>query len=341
MQKTLVRRGHELATPELQRARLAELGVTPFEQTIGRPLAAGRPEVLQINVGRRCNQVCAHCHVDAGPDRTEVMSDGVVEACLALLKPGAFQAIDITGGAPELHPRFSEIVERAAASGVRVMHRCNLTAIRLPAYRHLPGLFARNQVEIIASLPVLAQACTDSQRGSGVYDESIDSLRELNELGYGKEGSGLLLDLVSNPIGAALPTGQAELEAQFREQLRREYRIEFNRLLTITNMPISRFLEWLHDKGKLEDYMQLLVDSFNPGTVDSVMCRTTVSIGPDGRVFDCDFNQMLEVPSALPSILDLPPEQFLERLEGRSIRTGEHCYGCTAGAGSGCQGAIA
>jgi radical SAM/Cys-rich protein len=341
MQKTLARRGHELAAPELQRARLSELGLTQFEQTTGHPLEAGRAEVLQINVGRRCNQVCAHCHVDAGPDRTEVMSDEVVEACLAMLEGGTFEAIDITGGAPELHPRFSEIIERAAASGVRVMHRCNLTAIRLPAYRHLPGLFARNKVEIIASLPVLAQACTDSQRGSGVYDESLDSLRELNELGYGREGSGLLLDLVSNPIGAALPTGQEELEAQFREQLRREYGIEFNRLLTITNMPISRFLEWLHDKGKLEDYMQLLVDSFNPGTVDSVMCRTTVSIGPDGRVFDCDFNQMLEIPAALPSILDLPPEQFLERLEGRSIRTGEHCYGCTAGAGSGCQGAIA
>ena len=341
MQKTLSRREHDLADPARQRARLAELAIPAFEERTGGPLLAGRAETLQINVGRRCNQVCAHCHVDAGPDRTEVMGDDVLDACLDLVETGAFTFLDVTGGAPELHPRFAELVERAAASGVRVMHRCNLTAIRLPAYRHLPELFARCKVQIIASLPAIAQACTDVQRGDGVYDASIESLRELNALGYGQEGSGLLLDLVSNPIGAALPAPQEELERQFREQLREQFGIEFNRLLTITNMPISRFLEWLDEKEKLESYMGTLVDAFNPCAAEAVMCRTTVSVGPDGRVFDCDFNQMLDVEAEVPSILDLPAAEFVARLEGRKIRTAAHCYGCTAGAGSGCQGAIA
>jgi radical SAM/Cys-rich protein len=340
MQKTLMRREHDLADPARQRARLAELDITAFEERAGGPLIAGRAETLQINVGRRCNQVCAHCHVDAGPDRTEVMSDEVLEACLALLESGAFGVLDITGGAPELHPRFTEMVERAAASGAQVMHRCNLTAIRLPAYRHLPELFAKHRVQIIASLPALAQACTDSQRGDGVYDASLESLRELNELGYAREGTGLILDLVSNPIGAALPAHQDELEVQYRTQLRDEFGIEFNRLLTITNMPISRFLEWLDEKDKVEPYMSMLVDAFNPGAAGAVMCRTTISVGSDGRVFDCDFNQMLDVRADAPSILELPATEFMDRLEGRKIRTGAHCYGCTAGAGSGCQGAI-
>jgi radical SAM/Cys-rich protein len=340
MPTTLKRRAHALADPERQRARLAELQVPGFAERIAGGLRAGSLEVLQINVGRRCNQICAHCHVDAGPDRREVMGDEVLDACFALLETGAFPVLDITGGAPELHPRFEEIVERGARAGVEVLHRCNLTAIRLPAYRHLPQLLARHRVRIIASLPALAEACTDSQRGTGVFTDSIASLRELNELGYGEKDSGLVLDLVTNPIGASLPGEQSALEAEFRQKLDDGFGIRFNQLLALTNMPVSRFLEWLDASDQLEPYMQTLVDAFNPCAAAAVMCRSHVSVGWDGRLFDCDFNQMLDLEADAPSVLNLDPAALVASLRSREIRTGAHCYGCTAGAGSGCQGAV-
>ncbi len=345
MQKTLLRREHELADPKRQIEHLQQLGLPRFDAKLSAcelsPLHATALDTLQVNVGRRCNQMCSHCHVDAGPDRKELMSDVVLEACLELLASGGFRALDITGGAPELHPRFAELIERAAASGVHVMHRCNLTAIRLPAYRHLPQLFADNGVEVIASLPALQAVKTDRQRGEGVFDESIVSLRELTTLGYAKPDTGLLLNLVTNPVGAFLPADQASTERDFRTRLREGYGIEFNHLFTITNLPISRFLEWLEDSGNLADYMTRLVNAFNPTAAGAVMCRSMISVGPDGRIFDCDFNQMLEIEAAAPSILDQDPEFLVQALQEREIRTAEHCYGCTAGAGSSCGGAVA
>lgn len=345
MQKTLARRAHDLADPARQLGHLEALGLPEFaariEQAGIAPLRATGLDTLQINIGRRCNQVCAHCHVDAGPDRTEIMSDAVLEACLDLLGAGDFRALDITGGAPELHPRFAELVARASAAGVRVMHRCNLTAIRLPAYRHLPGLFAEHRVEVIASLPALQPRKTDRQRGDGVFGESILSLRELNALGYAAEGTGRVLNLVTNPVGAFLPADQASQEREYRQRLRDEHGVEFDRLFTITNMPISRFLEWLEESGNLADYMTRLVNAFNPAAVPGLMCRTQVSVGPDGRLFDCDFNQMLEIGARAPSILDRPADEIARILATRSIRTARHCFGCTAGAGSSCGGAVA
>ncbi|RKZ15292.1 radical SAM protein [bacterium] len=345
MQKTLLRREHELADPKRQIEHLQQLELPRFDAKLSAcglsPLRATALDTLQVNVGRRCNQMCAHCHVDAGPDRKELMSDNVLEACLALLATGGFRALDITGGAPELHPRFAELVERAATSGVHVMHRCNLTAIRLPAYRHLPQLFADNRVEVVASLPALQAVKTDRQRGEGVFDDSIISLRELNELGYARPDTGLLLNLVSNPVGAFLPADQASMERDFRSRLREDFDIEFDHLFTITNLPVSRFLEWLEDSGNLVDYMTRLVNAFNPAAAGAVMCRSMVSVGPDGRIFDCDFNQMLEIEASAPSILEQEPGVLVQALQGREIRTAEHCYGCTAGAGSSCGGAVA
>ena len=345
MQTTLSYREHELSDPVCQRQHLVDLGLPRFEARLAdnglSPLHATHLDTLQINVGRRCNQVCAHCHVDAGPDRKEVMSDAVLEACLDLLEAGGFRALDITGGAPELHPRFGELISRAAATGAHLMHRCNLTAIRLPAYRHLPGLFAEHRVEIIASLPALQSRKTDRQRGEGVFDESILSLQELNALGYARPGTGQILNLVTNPVGAFLPGDQASLEKEFRQRLGQDYDVEFDHLFTITNLPISRFLEWLEESGNLQDYMTRLVNAFNPVTAVGVMCRSMISVGPDGRIFDCDFNQMLEMTAGRTSILDMAPDELADQLRTRRIRTGEHCYGCTAGAGSSCGGAVA
>jgi radical SAM/Cys-rich protein len=331
---TLHRRAHPLADPAAQRRLLAGLPFPRFAATLAAgglgPLhTAAQVEVLQINVGRRCNQACRHCHVDAGPDRAEVMPPEVVEACLALLERAAIPTLDITGGAPELHPAFDAIVRRARGMGRRVIDRCNLTITLLPNYAYLPAFLAEQGVEVIASLPHYALAATDAQRGDGVFVQSIEALRRLNALGYGHPGSGLELNLVTNPVGAALPQPQAALEAEWRRELLARHGIVFSRLFTLTNMPISRTLEQLAADGELERYMELLVRSFNPATVEGLMCRTTLSVGWDGRLFDCDFNQMLDM--ALPQTIgDVTPEA----LAGRVIRTGAHCYACTAAAGS-------
>jgi radical SAM/Cys-rich protein len=341
---TLQKRGSALASGAAQRARLAELELPrsfegALESSALWPLRPIRLEILQMNVGKRCNQTCRHCHVDAGPDRKEVMPREVVEAVLCFLERSRIPALDITGGAPELHPDFREIVVRASWLGAHVMHRCNLTAVLLPNYTDIPSLLAEHRVEVIASLPYFQARETDAQRGEGVFEESIESLRRFNALGYGK-GTGLVLDLVMNPVGTFLPGNQSALERRWKGEMRRRYEIEFDRLYTITNMPISRFLEFLEERGKTEEYVAMLANAYNPAAVAGVMCRNTLSVGWDGRLYDCDFNQMLdlEVESSAPRTIF---DAGLAALEGRSITVGPHCFGCTAGAGSSCGGAVA
>jgi radical SAM/Cys-rich protein len=341
---TLNRRGATLAGGAAQQARLAEIPTTrTFESALADagvwPLRSGRIEILQMNVGKRCNQTCRHCHVDAGPDRTEVMPRDVVEAVLRFLTRARVGTLDITGGAPELHPDFREIVVRAAASGAHVMHRCNLTAVLLPNYADIPALLASHGVEIVASLPYFQGRETDAQRGAGVFEESIESLRRLNALGYGT-GGGLLLNLVTNPVGTFLPGNQHELEIRWKGEMRRRYGLEFDRLYTITNMPISRFLEFLDERGQTEEYLTRLVNAFNPAAAAGVMCRNTLSVGWDGALYDCDFNQMLDLPVGAAGPRTIFDAERVA-LEGREVRVGPHCFGCTAGAGSSCGGAVA
>ncbi|MDQ3606320.1 MAG: arsenosugar biosynthesis radical SAM protein ArsS [Gemmatimonadota bacterium] len=342
---TLQKRRAFLASGDAQRALLARASLAEsFEEALeGAGLYPLRPtgiDILQINVGKKCNQTCRHCHVDAGPDRNEMMPDAVVDACLRVLESTDIPILDITGGAPELHKRWREIVIRARAAGKHVMDRCNLTITLLPNYRYLPEFFAEHQVEVVASLPHYRSKQTDTQRGDGVFEESITALRRLNALGYGKGGTGLVLNLVTNPVGTFLPGDQQALEKEWKRQLLRLYGIEFNRLYAITNMPISRFLEFLAESGKLEEYMERLVTAFNPAAAAGVMCRNTLSVGWEGTLYDCDFNQMLELPvsaQAPRSIFDF--DRAL--LESREIVLGPHCFGCTAGAGSSCGGAVA
>ena len=344
---TLARREHPLARAEAQRDRLDELRERfDFARHLADaglwPLRAVGLDTLQINVGKLCNQTCAHCHVDAGPDRREIMDDEVLEACFALLIDGGIGTLDITGGAPEMHPRFREMVARAAGAGKHVMHRCNLTAILLPRFADIPELLAEHRVEIVASLPYYMPKQTDRQRGEGVFDKSIVALRRLNELGYGR-GAGLTLNLVTNPVGAFLPANQASLERDWRRELERRYDIVFDELYTITNMPISRFMEFLDESGNLEGYMARLTAAFNPAAAEGVMCRSLVSVGYEGTLYDCDFNQMLEMPVEIGSgqvnVVDSDPRELAAHLARRRIATAAHCFGCTAGAGSSCGGA--
>jgi radical SAM/Cys-rich protein len=343
---TLQRRGAALANGDAQQRLLAGIRLPRrFDEALADhgllPLRALGIDILQINVGKRCNQTCRHCHVDAGPDRAEIMPRDVVEAVLAFVEAHRVPALDITGGAPELHPDFREIVGRARTAGAHVMHRCNLTAILLPNYADIPELLAANRVEVIASLPYFQARETDAQRGEGVFDESIAGLRRLNELGYGRQPD-LPLHLVTNPVGAFLPGDQAALEVHWKGEMERRWGITFDRLFTITNMPISRFLEFLEQKGRTADYMTRLVNAFNPAAAAGVMCRRTLSVGWDGRLYDCDFNQMLEIAvgDGLPDTIFRALERA-DLLRARVIEIGPHCFGCTAGAGSSCSGAIA
>jgi radical SAM/Cys-rich protein len=303
------------------------------------PLRADGIGTLQINVGKRCNQSCAHCHVDAGPERTESISRAHLERCLELLAQSDIDTVDLTGGAPEMHPDFRWFVAECRKLGKKVMDRCNLTILVAHGkYADLPEFFAEHRVHVVSSLPHYAASRTDGQRGEGVFDDSIRALRRLNEVGYGRPGSGLLLDLVYNPSGAFLPDGQDALEAEFKRQLERRHGIVFDRLYCIANMPISRFLDYLLESGNYTTYMERLAAAFNPSTVSGLMCRNTLSVGWDGRLYDCDFNQMLDLP-----VVDGP--DHLDRfdttaLQNRSIVVNQHCYGCTAGAGSSCGGAV-
>ncbi len=298
-------------------------------------------EIFQINIGKLCNQTCAHCHVDAGPDKKEEnMSRETLEKCLEIIKTHRIKKVDITGGAPEMNPHFRWFVEQCTQAGAKVMNRCNLTIIVAnPKYYDLPQFFAQNGVEVISSLPYFSKSRTDNQRGDGVFEDSIKALQMLNEVGYGKPGTGLDLHLVYNPSGAFLPGDQASLEGEFKRQLKRKYNIEFNSLFAITNLPISRFLEYLIESGNYASYMEELINAFNPSTLDGLMCKNTLSISWDGYIHDCDFNQMLDlkVQSKIQHIDDFN----LARLEDRNIVLNQHCYGCTAGAGSSCGGEIA
>ncbi len=303
------------------------------------PLRATGIEIFQINVGKLCNQKCRHCHVDAGPDRTEQMTRETAEACIRALELTDAPTVDITGGAPELNENFRYLVDASKALGRHVMDRSNLTVLLLRSQSDLARFLADREVEIIASLPYFLAERTDAQRGAGVFDKSIQALKLLNRLGYG-QGGALRLNLVYNPTGAFLPGDQDALEREFKRELDRRYGIRFDRLYAITNLPISRFLDYLVESGNYERYMERLVNAFNPAAAAAVMCRNTLSIGWDGQLYDCDFNQMLDetVSFGAPThIRDFVPEL----LENRRIVTGLHCYGCTAGAGSSCGGTTA
>ena len=340
---TLQKQHAPLASGAEQRATLATVPLArSFKEALAQsslyPLRATGVDILQINVGKKCNQTCRHCHVDAGPDRTEMMPRDVMEKCLEVLATTDIPTVDITGGAPELHPDFREFVARSHAIGKHVMDRCNLTILLLPNYSDLPEFFAEHQVEVICSLPHYRAKQTDSQRGEGVFDESIEALHRLNAVGYGKPDSGLVVNLVMNPVGAFLPGNQASLEREWKRELEHRHGIVFNNLYTITNLPISRFLEWLEESDNLEGYMTRLVNAFNPGAAQGVMCRNTLSVGWDGQLYDCDFNQMLELGLAGDgprSIMDFD----IAQIRHREIVVGPHCFACTAGAGSSCGGA--
>ena len=304
-----------------------------------RPLKATGITVLQLNVGKLCNQTCRHCHVDAAPDRTESMSRETAALCIEALAKSEIPTVDITGGAPELNQNFRWLVEQARRLQRHVMDRCNLSVLLLPAQADLAEFLAAHQVEIVASLPYYKVQQTDAQRGDGVFKKSIEGLQRLNQLGYGRPDSGLVLNLVYNPVGAFLPPKQDAIESQFRKELHKHHGIEFNRLYTITNMPISRFLEFLVESGNYDGYMERLANAFNPAAAAGVMCRYTLSVAWDGTLYDCDFNQMLNLPvdqRAPRHIRDFNPLA----LNDRSIVTGNHCYGCTAGPGSSCGGSV-
>jgi radical SAM/Cys-rich protein len=307
---------------------------------IGRwPLRSAGLETLQVSVGKLCNQTCCHCHVDAGPTRTEIMTRETVEQVVGILRRYSIPKLDITGGAPELNPNFEYLVREARVLGRHVMDRCNLTVFYVAGKGYLPEFLRDQQVEVIASLPCYLEENVDAQRGKGVFLKSIEALQWLNRLGYARPGTGLILNLVYNPIGPSLPPAQKALEDAYRQQLGERFGIVFNNLYTITNMPINRFLTDLVQHENYERYMELLVKTFNPATVEGLMCRTLLSVSWDGTLYDCDFNQMLNMPinHGLPQhIRDF--DAYV--LASREIRTGSHCFGCTAGSGSSCTGAV-
>jgi radical SAM/Cys-rich protein len=316
--------------------------MNPFEQILAKHslhLRRDATRVLQINVGKKCNQTCEHCHVNAGPARTEIMTRETLDRVLDWLDQTSIPIVDITGGAPELNPNFRYLVERVKRGAVprHVMDRCNLTILFEPGQEDLASLLAAHEVEIVASLPCYSVENVDKQRGSGVFDKSIRALQLLNRLGYGTKPQ-LKLNLVYNPVGAFLPGAQSELEAAYKAELKAQFGIVFNQLYTITNMPISRFGTFLRHSGQWDEYSQLLLNAFNPGAVQGLMCRETISVGWRGEVYDCDFNQMLNMQcrNGKPLHLwDIDADAIAEL----PILTGSHCFGCTAGAGSSCGGA--
>ncbi len=311
-----------------------------YEMISEGPLCAEDIEIFQINLGKMCNQVCKHCHVDAGPDRREIMSKEIMELCLTILRDSDIPIVDLTGGAPEMNPEFKWFVSQIKKLDKHVIVRSNLTILEANGFEDYAQFMAANKVEIVSSLPYYKSGFTDRQRGEGVFAKSIDAMKHLNSLGYGKTETGLVFNLVYNPAGAFLPPAQENLEKEYKRELKNNYGIEFNNLYTITNMPISRFLDYLLSSGNYEEYMEKLIHSFNPAAAMNVMCKYTLSVGWDGQLYDCDFNQMLElnVDHGAPNHL----RDFDEtKLKKRQIVTGQHCYGCTAGGGSSCGGATA
>ncbi len=350
MIKTLKTTSHKLSDPSYQLEVLNNHSKTLRQQPKFAdklkeidlyPLKPTGIEIFQMNVGYMCNMTCKHCHVDAGPDRTEIMTRETFEYCLNALKNSDVHTVDLTGGAPEMNPHFRWFVEEVSKLDKKIIVRSNLTILTTaPKYRSLPEFFARHGVEVTCSLPFYNKSRTDRQRGEGTYDKSIEALKKLNQLGYGKKDTNLELNLVYNPVGAFLPGGQEALERDFKRQLNRKHEITFNNLYTITNLPISRFLNFLLESGNLEEYMERLVTAFNPAAAEGVMCRDTISIGWDGTLYDCDFNQMLEMPveESSPGHISEWNESLLN---DREIRINQHCFGCTAGAGSSCGGETA
>ena len=336
---SLVSRASPLASAAQQLQVLQRIPVPDFGTKLT-PAAVG---IFQINVGKLCNMTCRHCHVDAGPDRrAEMMSRETVELCLAALDRTTAGTVDITGGAPELNPHFRYLVEQCVSRGKRVIDRCNLTVLLTGPCRDLPEWFAERGVEIVCSLPHYRKRNTDLQRGDGTFEKSIEALQRLNAVGYGQGNPRLRLTLVHNPAGAYLAGDQASMEREWKVGLKANHGVSFDALIALNNMPISRFLEWLESSGNLQAYMETLVNAYNPATVPGLMCRNTLSVGWDGRLYDCDFNQMLELDARYAGgtpahIRDFDPA----RLAARSIVTARHCFGCTAGAGSSCGGAIA
>ena len=348
--KSLKATGHQLAQTQkqldlLQSGPFKEGELPLFKDKIAQtgqfPLRAKTLEILQINLGYMCNQVCAHCHVDAGPDRKEIMTKETMQQCLDVIAQTGAHTLDLTGGAPEMNPDFRWFVEAASAAGIKdFIVRSNLTIIRAnKKYHDLPEFFAKHGVHVVSSMPHYTQGKTDKQRGDGVFNASIEALKMLNKVGYGMPGNDLKLDLVYNPSGAYLPGDQAALEKDFKKALAADFGIQFNALFAITNLPISRFLDYLVASGNFEDYMYALVDAYNPAAVAGVMCTNTLSVSWDGYLYDCDFNQMLglKVASKARHIKDYDTSL----LEGREVVISQHCYGCTAGAGSSCQGTVA
>ncbi|MFN5170569.1 MAG: arsenosugar biosynthesis radical SAM (seleno)protein ArsS [Cyclobacteriaceae bacterium] len=349
--KSLHARHHQLANQQRQ-VEILDNGVfkegrlPTFKSKISAighfPLRPAALEIFQVNVGYMCNQVCKHCHVDAGPDRQEVMTRETMQQCLDALVQSKIKTLDITGGAPEMNPNFRWFVAEAHQAGVaEIIVRSNLTIlVANPKYNDLPDFFKANGVRVCSSLPFYNAGKTDRQRGEGVFADSIKALKMLNAVGYGHEGSGLLLDLVYNPVGAFLPGDQKALERDFKHELEEHFGITFNNLFTITNIPISRFLDFLLESGNYEEYMEKLVNAFNPAAVPGVMCRNTISIDWQGNLYDCDFNQMLGL-RVDDRVVRHVRDFNVRDLENRDIVVSQHCFACTAGAGSSCQGATA
>lgn len=346
--KTLHAQHHKLADTKSQLEVLEmESGIPAFQQKLETtglfPLKPTGIEILQINVGYMCNQTCKHCHVDAGPDRKEIMTRDTMHQLLTLIERHHFPTIDITGGAPELNPDFRWFVEeiRKRDADCKIIVRCNLTIILAnKAYNDLPQFYKKHHLEVVSSLPFYSADRTDRQRGEGVFMQSVKVLQMLNAAGYGKSGTGLILNLVYNPAGAFLPAAQPLLENDFKNELKKNYDIEFNNLFAITNMPISRFLDYLMQTNNYHKYMEKLVNAFNPVAAAGVMCRNTISVGWNGNLYDCDFNQMLglKTEKRVPQHIN---DFDLQKLNNRSIVINQHCYGCTAGSGSSCGGAVA
>ncbi len=344
---TLRRKKHFLSEPKEQLKVLnnqSMIGHSTFPTFKEKNESAGvslRPtslDVLQVNIGKMCNQVCKHCHVDAGPDRKEKMSLEIINQCIEILKEGNFTTLDITGGAPEMHEHFRYFVKKARSFVKKIIVRSNLTIILSnKKFYDIPAFFKEHRVEVTSSLPHYAKLRTDAQRGKGVFDTSIKALQLLNEQGFGKEDKRLILNLVYNPTGSFLPPGQVELEKEYKKKLLDNFNVSFNNLFAITNMPISRFLEYLMETGNYEAYMHKLLEAYNPSTVENLMCRNTISVGWDGNLYDCDFNQMLDLKiNEANHISAFNAYKLLKR----KIITSRHCFGCTAGAGSSCGGKV-
>ncbi len=328
----------------IEHGQTGEFALVPFQEKLEQsglyPLKPAQIEILQVNIGKMCNQTCRHCHVDAGPDRKEIMTREIMQQCLDVLRNNEqLKTVDITGGAPEMNTDFRWFAEEISTLNRHIIVRCNLTIILAnKKYNDLPQFYKKHNVEVVCSLPFYTQDRTNRQRGNGVFEDSIKALQMLNKAGYGKVGSGLMLNLVYNPAGAFLPSAQLSLEKEFKQALKQQFEIEFNNLYVITNMPINRYLDYLLTSGNYERYMEKLVDAYNPLAAANVMCRNTISIGWDGYLYDCDFNQMLELKVSCQSkhITDFNNADLLNR----EIVIGQHCYGCTAGSGSSCGGAV-